>query len=70
MDDESMCGDGAIFKIYGDSQLLYESSAVYAEEIHTKRINVQNIHNLELQTLQGETDLCDHTNWLNPWLEK
>lgn len=70
MDDESMCGDGAIFKIYGDSKLLYESSAVYAEEIHTKRINVQNIHNLELQTLQGETDLCDHTNWLNPWLEK
>lgn len=70
MDDESMCGDGAIFEIYGDGKLLHRTQAIFAEELQEITVDVKGVQELQLHTLQGETDLCDHSNWLNPWVER
>lgn len=70
MDDESMCGDGSIFEIWGDNQLLYKSKIIFAEELNMVEVPIDNIHELSLRTDMTETDLCDHTNWVNPWLSR
>lgn len=70
MDDEAMCGDGAIFIIHGDGKELFRSQPIYGEEIINTEVSVNGIKILDLITLQGETDLCDHSNWLNPWLTR
>lgn len=70
MDDESMCGDGSVFEIWGDDQLLYKSPVIFAEELNMIEVPVKGVNELSLKTHMTETDLCDHTNWVNPWLSQ
>lgn len=69
LDDESLCGDGAVFEVRGDGVTLFKSKALYAMEWEKGEVNIQGVHHLSLLTLQRDNNMCDHTEWLHGWVE-
>lgn len=68
LDDESRCGDGAVFEIWADDKQLYKSSTIKRLTLKKARVAVSGYQQLRLVTREGATKSCDHANWLNPVL--
>ncbi|MGL1934760.1 MAG: NPCBM/NEW2 domain-containing protein [Fibrobacterales bacterium] len=75
LDDEDMCGDGIVAKIFGDDRLLFTSDTLHAQELATLTngtelgIDITRVQTLRLVTDSLTNKSCDHINWVNPWLE-
>jgi hypothetical protein len=69
LDDESVCGNGAIWVIYGDGKELYRSKVLTSHELDSLTINIAGVNTLELETLDNGDKDCDHANWAGSWLE-
>lgn len=69
LDDESACGNGAIWIIKGDGRELYRSRVLTAREIDSLTVDVSDVNIFELETLDNGDKDCDHTNWAGAWLE-
>jgi hypothetical protein len=69
LDDESACGNGAIWVVTGDGRELFRSKVLTSREIDSLSIDISGVNALELITLdRGDKD-CDHTDWAGAWLE-
>jgi serine/threonine protein kinase len=61
--------DGAIFRIFGDNELLYESPILnYGKSAVTVDVPVTNVDQLLLATDPLSDESCDWTIWLEPML--
>lgn len=70
LDDESVCGDGAVFEVYVNNQRFYRSPRLYAEDKLPLNISIPATSFIELVTLEGEDMNCDHTDWGNIWVSE
>lgn len=66
--DDVNCGDGVVFRILGDENLLWQSARLKTGELEEAHISVAGVHNLRFETMAGEDNRCDHANWLEPLL--
>jgi serine/threonine protein kinase len=63
--------DGAIFRIFGDNKLLYESPTLnYGDEATTVDVSLIGVNQLMLTTDQLTNGSCDWTIWLDPILAR
>jgi len=69
LDDESACGNGAIWVVKGDGKELYRSKVLTSHEIDSLSIDIGGVKSLELETLDGGDKDCDHVNWAGAWLD-
>ena len=69
LDDESSCGNGAVWAVKGDGKHLYRSKVLSSHQIDSLSIDISGINILELETLDNGDKDCDHTNWAGAWLE-
>ncbi|MDR2731809.1 MAG: NPCBM/NEW2 domain-containing protein, partial [Fibromonadaceae bacterium] len=69
LDDESACGNGAIWVVKGDGKQLYRSRVLTSHEIDSLSIDINGVNVLELETLDNGDKDCDHTNWAGVWVE-
>jgi hypothetical protein len=69
LDDESACGNGAVWVVKGDGKLLYSSRVLNSHEIDFLSIDIEGVDILELETLDSGDKDCDHTDWAGAWLE-
>ena len=69
LDDESSCGNGAIWAVKGDGKHLYRSKILASHEIDSLSIDISGVSVLELETLDNGNKDCDHTDWAGAWLE-
>jgi hypothetical protein len=69
LDDESACGNGAIWVVKGDGKELYRSRVLASKELDSIRVDIGNVNALELETLDNGDKDCDHANWAGAWLE-
>jgi hypothetical protein len=70
IDTQAGQGGSAIFKIYGDSRLLFESQKIGRFDLprHTE-VDITGVKKLELVvTDAGDGINDDHADWLNPQL--
>jgi hypothetical protein len=68
LDDEEVGGDGAIFKVFGDGRLLWESNKVVHGQVHYADLDIASVSKIDLVTEPGEDNRYDHTNWIMPTL--
>jgi hypothetical protein len=68
LDDEEVGGDGAIFKVFGDGRLLWESGQIQHGQVHYADIDIAGISKIDLVTEPGQDNRYDHTNWIMPVL--
>jgi hypothetical protein len=68
LDDESACGNGAIWVVKGDGRELYRSKVLTSRELDSLIVDVSGINVLELETLNNGDKDCDHTDWAGAWL--
>lgn len=68
LDDEDMGGDGVIFRVIGDSKVLWESGPLYSGETKNAQVNVKGVQDLHLQVDRRGNKDFDHADWLNAWL--
>jgi hypothetical protein len=68
LDDESVCGNGAIWAVKGDGKYLYRSEVLTSYKIDSLSIDINGVKVLELETLDNGNRDCDHTNWAGAWL--
>ncbi|MDO6746248.1 sulfatase-like hydrolase/transferase [Gilvimarinus sp. 1_MG-2023] len=68
LDDESTCGDGAIFNILADQESIFTSPRLSNNEFKTITVDISGRHSLQLTTDSAGNSACDHTNWVNPVL--
>jgi hypothetical protein len=69
LDDESACGNGAIWVVKGDGKELYRSKVLTSHEIDSLSIDISGVKVLELETLDNGDKDCDHANWAGIWIE-
>ena len=69
LDDESLCGDGAVFAVSGDGKALWRSKPLYAYDWQEGEVDVTGVDVLTLTTESRDNTMCDHTDWLHPWVE-
>ena len=69
LNDESACGNGAIWLIKGDDRELWRSGVLTSHEIDSLSIDIGGIKTLTLETLDNGDKDCDHTDWAGAWLE-
>lgn len=69
LDDESACGDGAIWTVRADQKVIYTSEVLTARMSDTIHLDITGVDVLELETKENVNNFCDHTDWINPWLE-
>ena len=69
LDDESSCGNGAIWVVKGDGKHLYRSRVLASHEIDSLSIDIGAVNVLELETLDNGDKDCDHTDWAGAWME-
>ncbi|HSQ42260.1 MAG TPA: NPCBM/NEW2 domain-containing protein, partial [Fibrobacteraceae bacterium] len=69
LDDESACGDGATWLVRGDQKVLWKSENLTSQMVDSISVDISGIQVLELETQQGENNMCDHTDWANAWIE-
>ncbi|WP_049723555.1 sulfatase-like hydrolase/transferase [Gilvimarinus polysaccharolyticus] len=69
LDDESVCGDGAVFKVLTvDGREIYASAPLVHGELDVALVNISGRQSIRLATFAGDNTACDHTNWINPVL--
>lgn len=66
--DVRSCGDGASFEIRKDGKQAYISKRLKQGDLDSIFISIEDVQNIELKTLRGQTGSCDHTSWANPVL--
>ncbi|MCL1967776.1 MAG: NPCBM/NEW2 domain-containing protein [Fibromonadales bacterium] len=69
LDDESACGNGAIWVVKGNGKELYRSKVLTSREIDSLKVDISGVNVLELETLDNGDKDCDHVNWAGAWLE-
>ncbi|MCL1957609.1 MAG: NPCBM/NEW2 domain-containing protein, partial [Fibromonadales bacterium] len=69
LDDESACGNGAIWVIKGDGKELYRSKVLTSHEIDSLSVDILGVKVLELETLDNGDKDCDHADWAGTWLD-
>jgi hypothetical protein len=69
LDDESACGDGASWVVRGDQKELWKSENLTSQMMDSVSVDISGVQVLELETLQGANNMCDHTDWANAWVE-
>jgi hypothetical protein len=69
LDDESACGNGAIWVVKGDGNTLYQSRVLASNELDSINVDVSGVNALELETLDNGDKDCDHANWAGAWIE-
>jgi len=69
LDDESACGNGAIWLVKGDGKELYRSRVLGSREIDSLSVDIGGVNKLELETLDNGDKDCDHSDWAGSWLE-
>ncbi|MDR2554919.1 MAG: NPCBM/NEW2 domain-containing protein [Fibromonadaceae bacterium] len=69
LDDESACGNGAIWVVKGNGKELYRSKVLTSREIDSLAIDISGVNVLELETLDNGDKDCDHANWAGTWIE-
>jgi NPCBM/NEW2 domain/Secretion system C-terminal sorting domain len=74
-DDESVCGDGMIFRVYGDGVLLTETissttgiTKLNGQSAQAFSYNVSGKNTLRLETNEIGNTYCDHGDWIDPTL--
>lgn len=70
LDDESNCGDGAMFEIIADGQSIYKSPQISNGKALLVKRAILGVKELTLKTHSGSNKDCDHTNWAWPMLRK
>ncbi len=70
LDDESACGDGAVFNVYTDGVKRYQSLKLYSRDKQKIWISVSGASSLDLVVDEGENMDCDHAVWANAWLRR
>jgi len=68
LDDESACGNGAIWVVKGDGKELYRSKVLTSHEIDSLNVDISGVKVLELETQDNGDKDCDHANWAGAWL--
>lgn len=69
LDDESACGNGAIWVVKGDGNQLYRSKVLASREIDSLSVDIHGVRVLELEVLDNGDKDCDHANWAGAWME-
>jgi len=69
LDDESACGNGAIWVVIGDGKQLYRSKVLTSHEIDSLSIDISGVNVLALEAMDNGDKDCDHANWAGAWLE-
>jgi len=69
LDDESACGNGAIFVVKGDGNQLYRSKVLVSREIDSVSVDISGVNILELEALDNGDKDCDHANWAGAWMD-
>jgi len=69
LDDESACGNGAIWLVKGDGKQLYRSKILTSHEIDSLSVDIGGVDVLELETSDNGDKDCDHTDWGGTWIE-
>jgi len=69
LDDESACGNGAIWLVRGDGKELYRSRVLGSREIDSISVDISGVNKFELETLDNGDKDCDHSDWAGAWLE-
>ncbi|MDR1811420.1 MAG: NPCBM/NEW2 domain-containing protein [Candidatus Fibromonas sp.] len=69
LDDESVCGNGAVWVVKGDGKQLYRSRVLNSHEMDSLSIDIGGVNALELETLDNGDKDCDHANWAGSWAE-
>jgi hypothetical protein len=69
LDDESACGNGAIWVVKGDGKPLYRSAVLTSKETDYISLDISGVNALELETLDNGDMDCDHADWAGAWLE-
>lgn len=59
------CGDGAVFEILGNGNLLVRADLAPAQS-HKLAVDLKGIAVIEFKTFMKESSHCDHTNWIAP----
>lgn len=66
LDEDEVCGDGAIFEIIADDKTLFKSNVIQSQRSQQVKVNLQGAQTLTLKTLPGRDNQCDHTDWIWP----
>jgi len=69
LDDESACGNGAIWVVKGDGNQLYRSKVLVSRNIDSLSVDISGVNVLELETLDNGDKDCDHANWAGAWMD-
>jgi len=69
LDDESACGNGAIWVVKGNGKELYRSKVLNSREIDSLTVDISGVNALELEALDNGDKDCDHADWAGAWLE-
>jgi hypothetical protein len=69
LDDESACGNGAIWVVTGDGKEIFRSKVLTSREIDSLSVDISGVNALELATLDNGDKDCDHSDWAGAWLE-
>jgi NPCBM/NEW2 domain len=74
-DDESVCGDGMTFRVYGDGVLLTETisgttaiTRLNGQNAQAFSYNITGKNTLRLETNEIGNTYCDHGDWIDPLL--
>jgi arylsulfatase A-like enzyme len=70
INDRVNCGDGAYYEIWGDQRLLIKSRRISQNMEDTLDVDITGVEVLSLVTQEGRDKKCDHTNWINAFIEK
>lgn len=69
LDDESACGDGAIWIVRADQKVIYTSEVLTSRMSDTIDVDIAGVNVLELETKENANNFCDHTDWFGTWVE-
>jgi len=69
LDDESACGDGALFIVEADGREILHTKKLYSMEKQRHDLDVSGASTLQLIIDMGDEKDCDHGDWADAWLE-
>lgn len=66
LDEDEVCGDGALFEIIADDKTLFKSNIINSKRAQPVKVNLKGAQILTLKTIPGRDNQCDHTDWIWP----
>ncbi len=64
--DNSQCSDGMYFNVLADGKAIFKSELMQSGKLQFIELDLAGAHTLTLQTDAGQTNNCDHGNWIRP----